>query len=471
MRLRRSLLPILAVATLASASARAQGTLTGTVFDSLRSFGPLREVSVLVMELNRVVTTDARGRFRFDSLPSGTYRVTFFHPLLDSIGIGAGAATVTVADGAASETFLSTPSSPALYRRLCGPAREQSLGAIVGHVRDVDTRNPIASATVETFWGEFQRQQGAFKRHTYQATTTSGAEGAYILCAVPSDVPLDVTARASGFEAGPVTVVHGREVVALRDIEISRRDSAARADTPGLVRDSTRIARGAGTIRGTVLDAAGRVIAGAPVRVVADSRETRSDAAGAFVLSSVPAGTRTLEARAIGYEPTTVAVNVPSTGFATAAIRFDRRPQQMRAITVVGQKPKLDLQGFSERMHMGVGQFITDEDLVKRPVARIGDALLRSANLTYDLTSVGPELKMRASGTIANDTRCVPNFYVDGMLVPPAAEGTRQTMLQTIETMVYPNDVRGIEVYSSLGEIPAQYNRNNGCGAIVVWLK
>ena len=96
--------------------------------------------------------------------------------LLDSLGIGGPVTTVTVAGGLATEAYLSTPTPTALYRRLCGPPKDQSVAAVVGRVRDVDTGKPIAEATVETFWAEFQYMASTFKRRLFKATTRTGPE-------------------------------------------------------------------------------------------------------------------------------------------------------------------------------------------------------------------------------------------------------------------------------------------------------
>ena len=474
MTMRRLRLAALVTAVLVvapRAHGQATGTITGTVFDSLRTYAPLRDATVMVTENGRTATTDARGRFRIDSVPAGSYRLTFFYGVLDSLGIGGPVTTVTVAGGLATEAYLSTPTPTALYRRLCGPPKDQSVAAVVGRVRDVDTGKPIAEATVETFWAEFQYMASTFKRRLFKATTRTGPEGIYILCDVPSDVPMDVTARSGSYAAGPVTVSHGREVVAHRDFAISKRDSAARADTTAIVPDSMRIPVGSGVIRGTLKDRVGRPVGDSPVRVVADARETRSAPDGSFALVGVPAGTRSIEARAIGYGPTTVAVDVPTGGAAIADVLFDRRAQEMKPITVVGQRPARDVAGFSERQREGLGRFLTADDLERRPATRIGDALLRSMPVTYDMTAIGPEVKMRATGSMQNDSRCVPNWFLDGMFIPRPESGTRQTMLQSIEAMVFPQDIRGIELYNSLGEIPPQFNRFNGCGSIVIWTK
>lgn len=463
---------VLAAAMVAAPTAlHAQGAIGGIVVDSLRARGPMRDVSVMITELGRVSTTDPRGRFRFDSIPNGKYTLTFFSPMLDSLGIAGPTTSVTVSGGLPAEAFLATPSPVELYRRLCGPAKDQSVAAVLGRVRDVDTNQPLADATIETFWAEFEYVAKAFRRHLFKATTRAGPQGSYILCGVPSDVPLDITVRTGAWMAGPITVLHGRDIVAHRDLAISRRDSAARADSTVLVRDSTAIPVGSGVVRGKLRDRTGRPVADAPVRVVADARETRSRADGSFVLTGVPAGTRTVEARAIGYGPATAEVDIPTGAAADATIVFDRRAQELKAITIVGQRPRADVQGFADRARTGLGTYLTDDDLKRRPVSRIGDALLRGTPITYDLTNIGPEVKMRATGTMTNDSRCIPNFFVDGMFIPPPEQGMRQTMLQAIEAMVFPEDVRGIEVYNATGAIPPEFNRNNGCGSILIWTR
>jgi hypothetical protein len=51
--------------------AAAQGSIAGTVYDSLSTHAPLANATVVLVERSRYATTDARGRFRIDSVPDG----------------------------------------------------------------------------------------------------------------------------------------------------------------------------------------------------------------------------------------------------------------------------------------------------------------------------------------------------------------------------------------------------------------
>ena len=49
---------------LSSMRAGAQGSIAGTVYDSLRTHAPLANATVVLVERSQYATTDARGRFR-----------------------------------------------------------------------------------------------------------------------------------------------------------------------------------------------------------------------------------------------------------------------------------------------------------------------------------------------------------------------------------------------------------------------
>ena len=75
-----------------------------------------------------------------------------------------------------------------------------------------------------------------------------------------------------------------------------------------------------------------------------------------------------------------------------------------------------------------------------------------------------------------NQVRCIPNVYLDGLAFPISMPGPRGPTpdygsFQQLKGILYPEAIKGIEVYSNPGTIPAQFDltSSTGCGSIVVW--
>ena len=58
---------------------------------------------------------------------------------------------------------------------------------------------------------------------------------------------------------------------------------------------------------------------------------------------------------------------------------------------------------------------------------------------------------------------CVPTLFLDGVQSP--------IFNGTIDDLVDPSDVEGIEVYAHSSSVPIQFSYGNGCGVIVVWTR
>src|SRR5215218_8489198 len=84
MKHRDLLLILVGGLALAQPSAGQRGTVPvrGVVFDSLRGT-PLGNAFVTITGNSRVITTDSRGRFSFDSVLPGAYVFTAQHAVLD----------------------------------------------------------------------------------------------------------------------------------------------------------------------------------------------------------------------------------------------------------------------------------------------------------------------------------------------------------------------------------------------------
>ncbi len=104
------------LALLAAAPLRAQGTIRGVLFDSLRTRAGIPGVEVVLLGAGRRATTDGRGRFEFLDVPVGAAEVAWGSPSLDSLGLPPLRARVNVANAAVVDVRLATVDT--LYGRL-----------------------------------------------------------------------------------------------------------------------------------------------------------------------------------------------------------------------------------------------------------------------------------------------------------------------------------------------------------------
>jgi hypothetical protein len=65
---------------------------------------------------------------------------------------------------------------------------------------------------------------------------------------------------------------------------------------------------------------------------------------------------------------------------------------------------------------------------------------------------------------VLTTTGCRPAVYLDGLRYPLRGE--------SIDHIVNPMDIEGIEVYSNPAEVPVEYQGpGSSCGAIVIWTR
>ena len=110
------------------------GTVTGVVRDSVAHM-PLPGATVQLVAANdpagfvRTAVSDVYGEFVFPRIPTGKYKVGFFHPLLDSLGVDLPLREVVVTDDKGVDTELGTPSPGRLSPRhrgiACGAAGDR----------------------------------------------------------------------------------------------------------------------------------------------------------------------------------------------------------------------------------------------------------------------------------------------------------------------------------------------------------
>jgi len=466
-------IPLLARAQATSAPVRARGrSVTGIVYDSLAR-RPLAEAVVQLVATNpasgiaRAMQSDSLGRFTFADVSDGRYMLGFIHPVLDSLGLEPTVREVSVQGPDQVHADLAVPSQTQLRRAICGGPPSDSLGLLVGVVRDARDASAAGGHTVVAEWLEFTFTTNGMVRRTPRVVTTTAANGWFAMCNVPRSGAMRLVAS------------RGRDSTDLLDVDVPedgflRRDLYVGPSRPVAVVDSSRRGdsvapshrphEGDGQLRGSVVTAVGgRPLEGARVGFV-DGPETQADARGEWTLAHAPLGTRVLEVKAVGYYPVRRVVDVIGQGTeAMPSMRLALSTLKAVLDTVRVSAARLADRHHSDfearRRSSGTGRFITPADIARRNPLLLSD-LLRTTpgvRVVYDVVRFTTSIMMR--GPFGE---CSPALFVDGMYV-------RLTDIDDIDLWLKPDQVAGIEVYI---EPPPQFQRGlSGCGSIVIWSK
>lgn len=457
--------------------ARGRGVITGTVFDSLVTNGPLAGAEVTVEGTDLSAVSDARGQFRIESVPAGRAVLRFYHARLDSLGFGAAPSNVTVGDSGVVSVRLATPSPATIYNHLCPAPQPPSTGVLLGRVRDADTRAPLPDADITVRWGEWTLGLGALTRNERRVTSKADSTGAYVLCGIPTDVAVVARATGGGHVTGLVEVDFAQRLFDVRDFAITLSDSGSTVQRlallDSLVAAGDSIApAGSASLAGTVRGPDGKVVSDAQVALYGFPISVRTSTDGVYGLTRVPAGSQTIEIRAVGFAPQRRTFDLATGERRRADISLVRAAQTLASVNIVGRGSRVDMTGFDERRKEGIGRFIGPEEIERRRVFDTSQLLwnVTGARVVWDGTQ-NAVMFTRPYGSGAGggsfQTLCNPAVFIDGYQVYDVND-------------VRPYDVRGIEVYTDKTAAPVQYRaqslKDSGrgdthCAVILVWTK
>ena len=484
------------VTTAPSARAAAQqpapgggASITGVVFDSLVKNAPLAGAEVTIDGSTVATVTDGSGRFKLDGVSPGRVVVRFYHASLDSLGFGAAPVAAMVPDSGVVAVRLTTPSPSRLHARLCPGAQPASTGVIVGRVRNVDDRAPIGGATTTANWAEWSVGPTGLAKTDRTVSATATDAGAFALCGVPNDVEVVVRATGAGHITGLVEVDLARRPFVVRDFGVSVADhgsslaAAARLDT-ALANGNSPQPEGSTTLQGTVRGANGRVLDQAQIGVFGFPISTRTGSEGTYALNGLPAGTQTVDVRAIGFARRRLTVDLHTGERRTLDITLPTADAQTLAqVNIVGHGTSLDRSGFEDRRKAGTGRYITADEIKRRGVFDMTHALWNVSgtrvvwdghdNVVMFTRPIGTGKPMTGKSITQGGgesygsygTLCYPAYWVDGFAMPSGEDVDANTFAR-------PGDIRGIEVYLDPSAVPLQYRRADvGCGVVLIWTK
>ncbi len=451
----------------------ARGRITGVLFDSV-AMQPIVGARVQLAPGtdsvpradaagSRMTTSLSGGRFAFDSVAAGGWSVVVRDARFDSLAISELATAVLVKATGTTRVQLAVPSTRGRVASVCGDSlARDTTGFIFGRLRRAVGTRERAAGVVRVQWLEYVIDRRGSLRRIATVEVPTGENGAFVACAVPVGGAVRIAAWSGADSTGnldfvmPASGVMRRElfVGASRAEQLTLRDSSGTTDS--LVPATRTIRRGSAQLTGRIIGPGGQPVANARVTVHEAGLEVNSNADGRFALLDLPAGTRAMDVRAIGFEPQQLAVDLFVDETTTGSWEMTRAV----ALDTVKVRARLlgrDMEGFEERRRSGMGRFLGPEQLTRLDPLRLSQIFFGMPGVRIQSGMGGDVLLMRGNGM---SRLCTPQVFLDGMRMPNDG---------SLDGFVMPTEVRAVEVYAA-AFAPFQYsNPLSGCGSILMW--
>jgi hypothetical protein len=456
----RHFLAAAVVASMAPTRTVAQ-SIRGTVIDSV-SGKPVASARVAVYNTAFQTVADSLGRFAFSDVPAGDRALTIHTASLDSLSASY---TVPVTVSGATTIAVRVPSALQIAAMACGDRGYGTGGIVLGKLRVAGDSTAPVSGTVSAEW----RTTGAQPPKWISAA--ADARGRFVLCGVPLDTALSlraVTDGASGQSAGlRVSSVAG----------FARAEVTLRAEVASTA-----------TFAGVVTDSSNRAIGGAEVSVPELARTTLTNEEGDFVLRDVPPGEQRVVIRRLGYGPVATKLTFQ------AGVTLRRRVMLARAtvldsVTVTEKSYDPVLGDFDDNRRLGLGHFITREELAKLEGVSTGSVLrtipgisvigrdpyafVSSARAQTMMTSISQKghtpLGAGDPSKGAPSGLCYSAVYLDNMRMYAGRPTANQSEPLFDINSIPVAEIEAIEYYASVSQLPAKYLTPGAvCGVLVI---
>jgi hypothetical protein len=424
--------------------------LSGVVADSIHG-GPLTGALVIVSGTDRQGIVDSTGRFRIDSIPPGDHELGVFHPLLDSLNVSVSSKNVALPAGVLTSVFMATPSAMTVVGIYCPEdQRKGGPAAVIGRVLAPDGDDPVPNAmvqyTVVSMPTTAAVARGALPVPTqFIQDTRVNTTGAFAICGLP--------VRAGG----TVHASRGQIVTGEQHADVSKWLIALvtlRLDT---------LKHGTAIVVGRIVDDKGAPVAHADVDLANSRIKTATTDSGTFALRDLPAGSQTIQVRKVGFAATDTSLMLSSKTPVQFAMTLHTAPVTLGTVKVEGSREKaLARVGFDHRRKVGLGHFLTADDVNNRGATWFSDLLRTTPGLQVRETRLGRQVIVASRGASISGRGCVA-YVIDHVAFYDRPLGS-------IDDVVHPNDVIGVEVYQP-SEAPADVVLSPNCVAIVIWTK
>ena len=463
-----SVMPLAIAAQTVPAPVRA--TLTGSVYDSVGK-RPLAAAVVRIVRaddpsVGRSVTSDLFGRFTYDSVPAGRWLATFLHPVLDSLRLEPGIVQIVISEPGVVTVPLATPSARTLVTGSCRGPQAADNAAIIGTVRRASDDAPMPGAMVEMQWPEWVLQRGQMVTDIRRRTAVADSLGRYTLCGAPSGSTLKGLAFQGADSTGAIEVAVPDDGYTVLDFFIAPVERlAVRIDSTVATAATATVRRGRASVRGRVTTLDRRPLVNAIVRVLGSGTQVRTNTEGNFAIVDAGAGTQTVEARAIGYQPMRQPVQLRESEPTVVTLRLPVQRVQLDTVRVVaGKTIAPEVRAIERRWRTGTGTIMDGRTVRERATLFVTDALrgINGASVRQ-VGGFGQTVMLRA----VNGVECSATVVIDGS---PLAASTTANI--SIDEIARPEDIAAIEIYPRVNMVPPEFlTMASGCGVVAIWTK
>lgn len=445
-----------AVAAQSPVRARVRGEVVDSVRGRILSGATVQLVSADSATSGRILAavTNLQGVFQIEDVPAGVYLAGFLHPFLDSLGIESSLLRVEVSSPEPLVITLATPSANTLIEARCGaPTPELPRGMFFGTVRLSNGAPVTTPARVRAQYNTNRVTRLGLERVPNVRIATSTAEGTFAVCGVPPNGAITVRGFAGTDSSGFVELPVPGNGLLLRDLFIG---PATRVQSSGS--RVTSVLTGKATLRGVARNQTGQPLGGARVTVWGTGMEAAANAAGQYQFANLPEGSYTVEARAVGFQPHRVSVDLGASRDAVADLSLTPLVTTVDTLRVRANRA-VPLEEFERRRKLGFGHFLTEDDIKKKAPTYMGDVFRGLPGIVTMPGQFGRDRVLVRSSGITGD--CAPAIFLNGMLVN-IEDGD-------LDNIINPKDVRAVELYARTSSIPLQFQTRNGCGSAVIW--
>lgn len=416
-------------------------TVAGIVTDSATG-DRIAGARLRVRESGLAVYADSAGRFDFGAMLPGQYTLLTNTPSLDSVG-AVSALALPVTDATAS-LAVRVPNAFRVLPAVCQlPVDTVAARRHVGVVRGTVTRDSalVDSSAIEVVvqWSD------TTVKSIRTARATADDLGRYRLCGMPMDAKLEVRADLNAVSSA-VAVVQLDTISPFAVVDLRVEP----------------LAPDQGTVRGDVVDKTGAPIENVAIEFPQLGMRATTDTRGRYMVPRVPGGRQLVTVRRLGYSPADTTLVI------TPGALLEQR-WVLENVTTLAEvnttASRAWFREFDEHRRIGLGQFLTRDELAKREAQRLGDLMVMMRGTKVVRSGQTASYLATPRRRSLRPGECYAHVWLDGNPMYLGRPG--EPLYNMNELLVM--QIEAIEFYAGPADTPAKYNNlNANCGVLVV---